>query len=117
MLVGCEQHEQSWASPPKSEAASIIQGSLPQLRRAGPKAQGDGLAYSDLREWIKALEHAGELRRVRTEVDPVLEIAEITDRVSKAGRPNPGIPNSNAYRRVVRQSSSKTSKGILGTRY
>ena len=50
------------------------------------------MAYSDLREWIKALERAGELRRVRAEVDPVLEIAEITDRVSKAGRPNPHHP-------------------------
>jgi 4-hydroxy-3-polyprenylbenzoate decarboxylase len=41
------------------------------------------MAYDDLREWIKALDKAGELKRVRTEVDPVLEITEITDRVSK----------------------------------
>jgi 4-hydroxy-3-polyprenylbenzoate decarboxylase len=41
------------------------------------------LAYNDLREWIAALERAGELKRIKTEVDPVLEIAEITDRVSK----------------------------------
>ena len=41
------------------------------------------MAYNDLREWIAALERAGELRRIKTEVDPVLEIAEITDRVSK----------------------------------
>jgi 4-hydroxy-3-polyprenylbenzoate decarboxylase len=41
------------------------------------------LAYNDLRDWIGALERAGELRRIKTEVDPVLEIAEITDRVSK----------------------------------
>ena len=44
------------------------------------------MAYNDLREWIAALEHAGELKRVRAEVDPILEITEITDRVSKAGR-------------------------------
>ncbi|HEX6467200.1 MAG TPA: UbiD family decarboxylase [Terriglobales bacterium] len=43
------------------------------------------MAYNDLREWIAALDKAGELKRVRTEVDPVLEIAEITDRVSKSG--------------------------------
>jgi 4-hydroxy-3-polyprenylbenzoate decarboxylase len=43
------------------------------------------VAYTDLREWIAALERAGELRRIKVEVDPVLEIAEITDRVSKAG--------------------------------
>jgi 4-hydroxy-3-polyprenylbenzoate decarboxylase len=42
------------------------------------------LAYNDLREWIAALERAGELKRIKTEADPVLEIAEITDRVSKS---------------------------------
>lgn len=41
------------------------------------------MAYNDLRDWIAALERAGELKRVKTEVDPILEIAEITDRVSK----------------------------------
>lgn len=41
------------------------------------------MAYTDLREWIAALDRAGELQRVRAEVDPVLEITEITDRVSK----------------------------------
>jgi len=44
------------------------------------------LAYDDLRQWIAALDKAGELKRVGAEVDPVLEIAEITDRVSKGGR-------------------------------
>ncbi|HUY80258.1 MAG TPA: UbiD family decarboxylase [Acidobacteriaceae bacterium] len=56
--------------------------SAPDYRRA----QGKTLAYNDLREWIKALDKAGELKRVREEVDPVLEMAEITDRVSKIGR-------------------------------
>ena len=42
------------------------------------------MAYNDLRDWIAALERAGELKRIKTEVDPVLEIAEITDRVSKS---------------------------------
>jgi 4-hydroxy-3-polyprenylbenzoate decarboxylase len=41
------------------------------------------LAYDDLRDWIAALDRAGELKKIRTEVDPILEIAEITDRVSK----------------------------------
>jgi 4-hydroxy-3-polyprenylbenzoate decarboxylase len=44
------------------------------------------LAFDDLRDWIKRLDKAGELVRVREEVDPILEIAEITDRASKAGR-------------------------------
>jgi 4-hydroxy-3-polyprenylbenzoate decarboxylase len=43
------------------------------------------LAYDDLRDWIQALDKAGELKHVREEVDPILEIAEITDRASKAG--------------------------------
>jgi 4-hydroxy-3-polyprenylbenzoate decarboxylase len=42
------------------------------------------LAYQDLREWISALDRAGELKRIRAEVDPILEITEITDRVSKS---------------------------------
>lgn len=41
----------------------------------------------DLREWIRALEKAGELTRVTAPVDPRLEITEITDRVSKQGGP------------------------------
>ncbi len=41
----------------------------------------------DLRDWVKALEKAGELRRVTAQVDPALEITEIADRVSKAGGP------------------------------
>jgi len=45
------------------------------------------LAYDDLRDWIKALEKAGELKRIREEVSPELEITEITDRVSKSGGP------------------------------
>jgi 4-hydroxy-3-polyprenylbenzoate decarboxylase len=55
---------------------------------------GGILAYSDLREWMGALERAGELKRIRTEADPILEIAEITDRVSKSRPPKfgPGGP-------------------------
>ena len=51
------------------------------------------MAYRDLRDWIAALERAGELKRVRAEVDPILEITEITDRVSKAGRAGSPLPN------------------------
>ena len=43
------------------------------------------MAYDDLRDWINALEKHGELRRIREEVSPELEITEITDRVSKIG--------------------------------
>ena len=44
------------------------------------------MAYDDLRDWIQVLDKAGELKRVRDEVDPILEIAEVTDRASKSGR-------------------------------
>src|ERR687888_1203621 len=41
----------------------------------------------DLRDWIERLEREGELVRVTAEVDPDLEITEITDRAVKAGGP------------------------------
>ncbi|MBV8051744.1 MAG: UbiD family decarboxylase, partial [Acidobacteriaceae bacterium] len=43
------------------------------------------MAYDDLRSWIAALDRAGELKKISAEVDPILEITEITDRVSKMG--------------------------------
>ncbi len=49
------------------------------------------MAYDDLRTWIAALERAGELKTIRTEVDPILEISEITDRASK-GRGEQSAP-------------------------
>jgi 4-hydroxy-3-polyprenylbenzoate decarboxylase len=50
---------------------------------------GGPLPYDDLRDWISTLERKGQLKRIRTEADPILEITEITDRVSKA-KPGPG---------------------------
>ena len=53
------------------------------------------MPYSDLREWISALDRAGELIRIKAQADPILEIAEITDRVSKwgpRGKHGPGGP-------------------------
>jgi 4-hydroxy-3-polyprenylbenzoate decarboxylase len=50
------------------------------------------LPFDDLRQWIAALDRAGELKRIQTEVDPILEIAEITDRVSKSTASKPGGP-------------------------
>lgn len=43
------------------------------------------MAYKNQQEFIQALEKAGELVRIRSFVDPKLEIAEITDRISKSG--------------------------------
>ena len=55
------------------------------------------MAYEDLRAFIRALEQAGELKRIRVEVDPVLEIAEVTDRVSKQGGPALLFENPKGY--------------------
>lgn len=48
------------------------------------------MAYEGLRDWIRALERAGELRHVKAEVSPRLEMAEIADRASKSGRHGKG---------------------------
>lgn len=45
------------------------------------------MAYNDLREFVSALERAGELKRVPFEVDPYLEITEFADRAVKNGGP------------------------------
>ncbi len=50
------------------------------------------MPFDDLRQWIDALDRAGELKRIQTEVDPLLEITEITDRVSKSKTGKPGGP-------------------------
>lgn len=54
------------------------------------------MAFDDLRQWIAALDRAGELKRIRAEVDPVLEITEITDRVSKGAARKDGRPGGPA---------------------
>ena len=60
------------------------------------------MPFDDLRQWIAALDRAGELKRIQTEVDPILEIAEITDRVSKGtnhvGTAASAVPPSAARR-------------------
>ena len=45
------------------------------------------MKYSDLRGFLTELERLGELKRLAVEVDPRLEITEISDRVLKAGGP------------------------------
>jgi 4-hydroxy-3-polyprenylbenzoate decarboxylase len=42
------------------------------------------MAFNNLNEFIALLESKGELIRIKEFVNPVLEIAEITDRVSKS---------------------------------
>ena len=55
------------------------------------------MAYQDLSDFIKKLEESGQLRRIKTEVSAELEIAEITDRVSKAYGPALLFENVKGY--------------------
>jgi len=45
------------------------------------------MAYRDLRDFLDGLERDGQLKRIKAEVDPKLEMTEICDRVLKAGGP------------------------------
>jgi len=52
--------------------------------------------YDTTQDFITALSRAGELRRITAPVSPVLEIAEITDRVSKSLAPHPPSDSARA---------------------
>jgi 4-hydroxy-3-polyprenylbenzoate decarboxylase len=45
------------------------------------------VAYEDLREFLRTLKKHDELKRVTTEVDPILEITEVADRAVKNAGP------------------------------
>jgi len=60
------------------KAAGLADKALRDRRR--------GVAYRDLREFIARLEKEGELRRVRVEVDPVLEVTEVVQRLGREAR-------------------------------
>ena len=47
------------------------------------------MAYTGLADFVETLDQAGELLRIKPEVSPELEVAEITDRVSKS---KDGVP-------------------------
>jgi 4-hydroxy-3-polyprenylbenzoate decarboxylase len=55
------------------------------------------VAYNDLREWIAALDKAGELKRIKEPVSPKLEITEITDRASKTGSGSRSVKGAQGY--------------------
>lgn len=50
--------------------------------------------YETTQDFINALDRAGELRRIKAPVSPVLEISEIADRVSKSAAPSAGSNSS-----------------------
>jgi 4-hydroxy-3-polyprenylbenzoate decarboxylase len=49
------------------------------------------MAYNDFQDFLTQLERAGELRRITREVDPVLEITEVADRVMKSAGGGPAL--------------------------
>ncbi len=49
------------------------------------------MAYSGLADFVDTLDQAGELLRIKLEVSPELEVAEITDRVSKSKGGGPAL--------------------------
>jgi 4-hydroxy-3-polyprenylbenzoate decarboxylase len=59
------------------------------------------MAYRDLRDFIRALEEQGELKRITIPVDPVLEITEFADRAVKGGGPALLFENPKGYNTPV----------------
>lgn len=56
------------------------------------------MGYRDLRQFVSHLERHGELKRVSAEIDPVLEITEVTDRVTKGDGPALFFENPKGFR-------------------
>ena len=69
----------SSARPPLSDACDLAVGQLGDLQHRIDFGGGS-------HQLAGALERAGELVKIAAEVDPVLEIAELTDRESKRPR-------------------------------
>ena len=55
------------------------------------------MQYSDLRDFIQFLEQQGELKRIKTPVDPRLEMTEISDRVLRQEGPALLFENPKGY--------------------
>lgn len=66
------------------------------------------MAYDDLRGLLRALERDGDLKRIKVEVDPHLEVGEITDRVQKKHGPALLFEN-------VRDSALPLAMNVFGT--
>jgi 4-hydroxy-3-polyprenylbenzoate decarboxylase len=88
----------------------------PQAIPYNARSKENPLPFDDLRQWIAALDRAGELKRIQTEVDPILEVAEITDRVSKSiARVGTGAsPVPHAARQSAPPSASYAKGGKAG---
>src|SRR5258708_29866019 len=68
------------------------------------------MAYDNLSDFLNELQDDGELIRISAEVDPVLEITEITDRISKSPDGGPALFFEN-----VKGSSMPVVVNLLGS--
>lgn len=59
------------------------------------------LKYKDLRDFMALLEARGELKRIKQEIDPNLEMTEICDRTLRAGGPALLFENPKGYKYPV----------------
>ena len=60
------------------------------------------MKYQDLRDFIGQLEKQGELQRITLEVDPYLEMTEISDRMLRQGGPALLFENPKGYSTLTR---------------
>lgn len=70
------------------------------------------MKYNDLREFIDKLEEMGELKRITHEVDPNLEMTEISDRVLRAEGPALLFENPTGYSMPVLTNLFGTPKRV-----
>ena len=70
------------------------------------------MKYNDLRDFIAQLEAQGELKRITAEVDPYLEMTEISDRVLRAGGPALLFENPKGYETPVLTNLFGTTKRV-----
>ena len=70
------------------------------------------MKYKDLRDFLDQLEKQGELKRITTPVDPVLEMTEISDRVLRRGGPALLFENPKGYSTPVLTNLFGTPKRV-----
>lgn len=70
------------------------------------------MQYADLRDFIAQLEAVGELKRIAVEIDPYLEMTEISDRTLKLGGPALLFENPKGYAMPVLANLFGTPKRV-----
>ena len=70
------------------------------------------MAYKNLRDFLELLESRGELKRITQEIDPYLEITEISDRTLRAGGPALLFENPKGYNIPVLCNLFGTAKRV-----